>query len=64
MRDFVDSIRETIPTLIVNSVESEIMNQLSYEVSTEKFIRKTKFKFNDILNNSIQNELELINVSA
>jgi len=36
VRDIVDSIRETIPDVKVELVESEIMNQLSYHVFSDK----------------------------
>ena len=39
VRDIVESIRDSIPTLKVELVDSEIMNQLSYEVLSEKFIK-------------------------
>ncbi|MCZ6525880.1 MAG: SDR family oxidoreductase [Gammaproteobacteria bacterium] len=37
VRQVVDTIREFVPTLEVSFVDSEIMNQLSYEVSCERF---------------------------
>jgi len=38
VRQIVDSIREFVPELQVSFVDSEIMNQLSYEVSCERFL--------------------------
>jgi nucleoside-diphosphate-sugar epimerase len=38
VRQVVDSIREFVPDLQVSFVDSKIMNQLSYEVSCERFV--------------------------
>ena len=62
VRDIVDSIRGTIPTLKVNSVESEIMNQLSYEVLSEK-IKNHGFKVNDKISAKISDTIDLLNNS-
>jgi UDP-glucose 4-epimerase len=40
VRQVVNSIREFVPDLQVNFVDSKIMNQLSYEVSCERFSAK------------------------
>jgi len=40
VRDIVDVIREFVPELELSFVNSPIMNQLSYEVSTERFLGK------------------------
>ena len=40
VRQVVDTIREFVPDLQVSFVDSKIMNQLSYEVSCEKFVSK------------------------
>jgi UDP-glucose 4-epimerase len=40
VRDIVNAIRESIPKLKVELVESEIMNQLSYHVLSRRFKRK------------------------
>ena len=37
VRDIVESIREFVPDLEVSFVDNKIMNQLSYEVSCERF---------------------------
>jgi len=37
VRQVVDTIREFVPNLEISFVDSEIMNQLSYEVSCERF---------------------------
>lgn len=38
VRQIVDSIREFVPNIQVSFVDSKIMNQLSYEVSCERFL--------------------------
>ena len=38
VRQVVDTIREFVPELQVSFVDSKIMNQLSYEVSCERFM--------------------------
>lgn len=40
VRQIVDTIREFVPELEVTFVDSPIMNQLSYEVSRERFVGK------------------------
>ena len=40
VRQIVDGIREFVPSLEVSFVDSKIMNQLSYEVSCERFMSK------------------------
>ena len=37
VRQIVDAIREFVPNLEVTFVDTKIMNQLSYEVSCERF---------------------------
>ena len=39
VRQIVDTIREFVPDLEVSLVDARIMNQLSYTVSSDKFIR-------------------------
>ena len=46
----------------IDFVESEIMNQLSYEVSTEK-IKSLKFFFNDNLEKGIEETISLLRAS-
>jgi|LWDU01.1.fsa_nt_gi hypothetical protein len=48
VRDVVDTIRMYIPSLDVKFVDHKIMNQLSYEVSYEKF-SKTGLKVTDFI---------------
>jgi nucleoside-diphosphate-sugar epimerase len=38
VRQVVDTVREFVPDLQVSFVDSKIMNQLSYEVSCERFM--------------------------
>ena len=40
VRQIVDTIREFVPGLEVGFVDSKIMNQLSYEVSCERFVNR------------------------
>ena len=52
VKDITDTIKLFIPDLEIEFVENKIMNQLSYEVSTEKF-RKTGFTYKGDLESSI-----------
>ena len=40
VRQIVDTIREFVPELEVTFVDNQIMNQLSYEVSCERFVNQ------------------------
>lgn len=51
--EIVDILRLSFPELTVNFVDSKIMNQLSYEVSCEKF-KKHGFVFKYNLNEQIE----------
>jgi nucleoside-diphosphate-sugar epimerase len=57
--DIVEIIREFKPDLKVIFVDNKIMNQLSYEVSCERF-KSLKFTFNGDLKKGIGSTLELI----
>jgi len=59
VREIVEIIRIYVPDLMVNFVDNEIMNQLSYEVSCEKF-KKKGFQFNGDLNQGIGETIELL----
>jgi len=59
VRDIVDAIQESIPTLKVELVDSEIMNQLSYEVMTAK-IERLKFSTNNLIGDSISETIDLL----
>ena len=52
-------LRNIKKTLLLKKVESKIMNQLSYNVSTEKFL-KTGFKYEGSLERGIEETLSLL----
>ena len=58
VRDIIDTIREFIPDLRITYVDNPIMNQLSYEVSCERFI-KAGFKFSGDLKRGIGDTVAL-----
>lgn len=62
VRQIVETISEFVPQLEVSFVDSQIMNQLSYEVSCEKFIQKG-FTFVGDLRNSIGRTIELLHLN-
>ena len=55
----VDAIREFKPDLEVKFVDSPIMNQLSYEVSRERFLA-TGFEFDGNLHSEVGQTLKLL----
>ena len=59
VRDIVETIREYIPDLEVSFVDNEIMNQLSYEVSCERFMSQG-FVFAGDLKRGIGETLSLL----
>jgi UDP-glucose 4-epimerase len=59
VRQVVDTIREFVPNLQVSFVDSKIMNQLSYEVSCERF-KATGFLFSGDLKRGIKETLDLL----
>ena len=59
VRQVVDTIREFVPGLEVTFVDNRIMNQLSYEVSCERFI-KEGFVFSGDLRRGIGETITLI----
>ncbi len=59
VKNIVDVIKEFIPSLKINFVDNKIMNQLSYEVSSQKF-QNTNFKFNGNIRTGIKETIELI----
>lgn len=66
VRQIVDTIREFLPELQVNFVDSEIMNQLSYEVSCERFLSEG-FTFSGDLRRGVGETIGLLrqaNLSA
>jgi UDP-glucose 4-epimerase len=62
VREIVESIRVLIPELEVRFVDSKIMNQLSYEVSSARF-SSTNFKATGSLQAAIEEEIRWIHVN-
>ena len=61
VKQIIEIIKRKISKLNIELVETEIMNQLSYEVSCEKF-KNTGFKFTDDIQKGIFNTIDLFNV--
>lgn len=59
VHDIVSNISASIPDVKINYVDSEIMNQLSYSVSNDKFIA-TGYSFTGNLEKNIIETLELL----
>lgn len=59
VRDIVDSIREFVPDVRINLVDSPIMNQFSYDVSCER-IRRTGFSPAGDLNAGVKSTIGLL----
>lgn len=59
VQNIIDEIKKHCPALVVNKVEHKIMNQLSYEVSTDRFL-KTGFKFNGQIEKAIEETIQLL----
>jgi UDP-glucose 4-epimerase len=59
VRDIIDSICEIIPKIEVELVETEIMNQLSYEVLADK-IGHIGFEHNDSIDVGIRETIKLL----
>lgn len=57
--EIVNSIRTYVPGLSVKLVDSQIMNQLSYHVSSKKF-ENLGFKFNGNLNSQVRKTIQLL----
>ena len=62
VREIVNSIRTVVPELKLSFVDSPIMNQLSYEVSGDKF-ESTNFKASASLQDAVLEEINLIHVN-
>jgi nucleoside-diphosphate-sugar epimerase len=62
VRDAIDAIRQYVPKLEVGFVDSPIMNQLSYEVSAQKF-RDRGFEFLGALRRGIGETISLLRVA-
>ena len=66
VRQVIDTIREFVPKLDISFIENQIMNQLSYEVSCEKFAQ-LGFTFKGDLHRGISETITLLrqaNVAA
>jgi nucleoside-diphosphate-sugar epimerase len=59
VRTIVDTIREFVPDLVVEFVDSRIMNQLSYEVSRDRFVA-TGFSFTGDLRRGIADTVAML----
>lgn len=59
VREIVDTIREFVPDLQVDYVDNKIMNQLSYEVSCERF-KNMGFVFKGDLRRSVGHTIDLL----
>lgn len=59
VRQIVDTIREFVPNLDVQFVDNKIMNQLSYEVSYDRF-KNTGFSFHGDLHKGIGETIQLL----
>ena len=59
VEEVVEFIKIYTPNLIIEFVDSSIMNQLSYEVSNTKFVN-TGFTFMGDLQNSIEDTIKLL----
>lgn len=62
VRDIVDTIRESIPGLEIKLVESEIMNQLSYHVLSDR-IRDIGLSLHDTLTKGVVETIQMLNNS-
>lgn len=59
VQDVLNEIKKHRPNLQIKFVQHKIMNQLSYEVSANKFIA-TGFNFNGLLSNGIADTISLL----
>ena len=59
VQNVVDEIKQHKPNLVINLVQHKIMNQLSYEVSSDKF-RETGFSFKGDLAAGIASTISLL----
>lgn len=62
VRDIVDRITECIPETVVELVDSEVMNQLSYNVLAER-IAHFGFKVKSKLSKGIQDTINMLNIN-
>jgi UDP-glucose 4-epimerase len=59
VKEVIEAIEEFIPDLKIDFVDNKIMNQLSYEVSGDKF-KSTGFTFNGNLKRGIKDTISLL----
>ncbi len=60
VKEIINIIKKYRPTLKIDFVKNKIMNQLSYEVSNEKF-KNTKFRFSDKkISKDIKDQIQFI----
>ena len=59
VRQIVETIKEFVPDLEISFVDNQIMNQLSYEVSCQKFINKG-FSFSGDLHRAVGQTIALL----
>jgi nucleoside-diphosphate-sugar epimerase len=59
VQDIIDAIKVEIPTLSIQLTDNQIMNQLSYNVSNDRF-NKTGFTYHGSLKNGIKETLQLL----
>jgi UDP-glucose 4-epimerase len=59
VRDVVDSIKKNVHQVKIEFVKNKIMNQLSYEVSQEKFIQ-TGFKYEGDLDRGVKETIDIL----
>jgi nucleoside-diphosphate-sugar epimerase len=59
VQEVIDSIQKHVEEVEVNLVETQIMNQLSYEVSTKR-IESLGFNFQDDLEQGIEETIKLL----
>lgn len=63
VHDIICHIQRHVPQLSINYVDSEIMNQLSYEVLNERF-RKIGFQFSGNVKKAIDETVELLRMAG
>ena len=59
VKDVVNTIKKYVPDLEINFVKHKIMNQLSYEVSTEK-IKETGFFYVGNIDSGVYNTISIL----
>jgi len=59
VREIVDCIKEFEPNLDISFVDNQVMNQLSYEVSSQR-IQSKGFNFSGDLRSGIKSTIDLL----